>query len=333
MAELPLVEEWSAMDRRTFIGAVTGAILTQPPPALAQSRGKIARIGYLRRISLQPADISALRQGLQELGYVEGQNLVIEERYANGDTAKLPDLAREMQQLKVDALVVDGPVTVRAIRSLVGSTPIIFTLPGDPVEAGLVASLDRPGGNITGVTTYPFGPKRLQLLREIVPAGRVGVLNNPANSSPTGVERMNDTATSLGIELVRVHARSPAELAEAFAELSRARVVALLVATDAMFFVQRNRIAELAAQFRLPAIYLEREFCDAGGLICYGVSVPGNFRRAAAYVDRILKGAKPGDLPVEQPTKFELVVNLQAAKALGLVIPQALRLRADELIE
>ena len=319
-------------DRRTFIRAVIGVMLAAPLRAVAQSQGKIARIGYLRRISPQPADLAGLRRGLQELGYVEGQNLVIEERYADGDTARLPGLARELQQLNVEALVVDGPVTVRAIRSIVGSTPIVFTL-GDPVEAGLVASLARPGGNVTGLATFPFGPKRLQLLREIVPAGRIGVLNNPADSSPKGIERMNDAGKSLGIELVRVYARSPAELAEAFAKLKRAQVAALLVATDAMFFTQRVRIAELALQFRLPAIYQEREFCDAGGLMCYGVSVPGNFRHAATYVDKILKGAKPGDLPVEQATRFELVINLRAANALGLTIPQSLRLLADEVIQ
>lgn len=320
------------MDRRIFIGSVTSALLAAPLNCLAQQRDKIPRIGYLRRISPQLPDIAALRQGLQELGYVDGQNLIIEERYADGDVAKLPGLARELQQLKVEVLVVDGSVTVEAIRSLVGSTPIVFTI-GDPVEAGLAASLDRPGGNVTGLTTYPFGPKRLQLLREIVPKGRVGVLNNPTNASMRGIERLNDAAKSLGVELVRVSARSPAELGGAFAELNRAHVAALFVATDAMFFSQRRRVAELAAQSRLPAIYPEREFCDAGGLMSYGTSVPGNFRQAASYVDKILKGAKAGELPIEQPTKFELVINLRTAKALGLTIPHPLLLRADEVIQ
>jgi putative ABC transport system substrate-binding protein len=321
------------MDRRTFIGVVTVGLLAAPLAAIAQQGSKVARIGYLRRTSLQPADIAALRQGLRELGYVEGQNLIIEERYADGDAARLPRLARELQQLKVDVLVVDGNITVEAIRGLVGLTPIIFTIVGDPVVAGLVASLDRPGGNVTGVTTFALGPKRLQLLREIVSTGRVGALYNPANTFPADRERMNVAAKSLGVELVRVSARSPAELAGAFAELSRARVAALFVSNDAIFFSQRSRIAELATQFRLPAIYPEREYCDAGGLMCYGVSLPGNFHRAATFVDKILKGAKPGDLPVEQPTKFEFVINLKTAKALGLAIPPSLLVRADEVIQ
>jgi putative ABC transport system substrate-binding protein len=321
------------MDRRTFVGAIAGGLLASPLAALAQQRGKVARIGYLRRTTPQSADIAALRQGLQELGYVEGQNLIIEERYADGDAAKLPGLARELQQLKVEVLVVDGGLTVEAIRGVVGLTPIIFTVVSDAVEAGLVASLDRPGGNVTGLTTFPLEPKRLQLLREIVPAGRVGVLSNSANTPPADLERLNNAAKSLGVEMVRVSARSPAELAGAFAELSRAHVAALFVSGDAIFFSQRSRVAELATQFRLPAIYQEREFCDAGGLMCYGANLPGNFHRAATYVDKILKGAKPGDLPVEQPTKFELVINIKAAKALGIAIPQSVLSRADEVIQ
>ena len=321
------------MDRRTFIATVTSGLLAVRLPAVAQQLGRVARIGYLRRTSPQPADIAALRRGLQELGYVEGQNLNIEERYADGDAARLPGLARELQQLRVEVLVVDGGLTVEAIRGVVGLTPIIFTIVGDPVQAGLVTSLDQPGGNVTGLATIPLGPKRLQLLREIVPAGHVGVLNNPANTPPADLERLNNAAKSLGVELVRVAARSPAELAGAFAELSRAHVAALFVSGDAIFFSQRSRVAELATQFRLPAIYQEREFCDAGGLICYGANLPGNFHRAATYVDKILKGAKPGDLPVEQLTKFELIINLKTAKALGLTIPSSLLLRANEVIQ
>ena len=201
------------MDRRSFVCRVASGVLALPFAVLAQQTTKVWRIGYLRRTSPQPADIAALRQGLQELGYVEGQNLNIDERYANGVAARLPQLARELMQLKVEVLVVDGGLTVEAIRGVVGLTPIIFTVVGDPVEAGLVASLDRPGGNITGLATIPLGPKRLQLLREIVPAGRVGVLNNPANMSPAILERFSDAAKSLGVELVLVAARSPAELA------------------------------------------------------------------------------------------------------------------------
>jgi putative ABC transport system substrate-binding protein len=322
--------------RRKFLGRIAVVVLGWPLASLAQQATKVWRIGYLRRTSPQPADIAALREGLQELGYVEGRSLVIEERYANGDAASLPRLARELQQLKVEVFVVDGNVTVEAIRGVVGTIPIVFTLVGDPVEAGLVAGLDRPMGSITGLATFSLGPKRLQLLREVVPMGRVGVLDNPDNptsASRNGRRRMNEAAKSLGVELVRASARNASELASAFAELSRANVSALFVATDAIFFIHRNRIAELAMQLRKPAIYPEREYCEAGGLMSYGTSLPGNFRHAASYVDKILKGAKPADLPIEQPTKFELVINLKTAKALGLTIPHSVLLRADEVIQ
>jgi putative ABC transport system substrate-binding protein len=235
----------------------------------------------------------------------------------------------------VDVLVVDGTLTVRTIREMVGTTPIVFTFVGDPVKEGFVASLDRPGGSVTGLTNLApqLAPKRLQLLREIVPAGRVGLLNNPANVSSAALQQFTDAARSLGVDLTLASARSPAEIPNAFAEANRGKVTAILVWVDAMFLTQRHRIVDLAIRSRLPAIYPEREFCDAGGLMCYGPSISGNFRRAAAYVDRILKGAKPGELPVEQPTKFEFVINLKAARTLGLTIPQSLLLRADELIE
>jgi putative tryptophan/tyrosine transport system substrate-binding protein len=320
------------MDRRTFVSRVASGVLAWPIAVLAQQTPKVWRIGYLRRTSREPADIAALRLGLRELGYIEGQNLAIDERYANGDAARLPGLARELMQLKPEVLVVDGVVTVEAIRGVVGFTPIIFTLGVDPVEAGLVASLDRPGGSVTGLATFQLGAKRLQLLREIVPTGRVGVLST-AYVSPRGMERLNDAAKSLGVELVRVSVRSPAELPGAFAELSRAHLAALFVSADPMFFSQRALIVDLAAMHKLPAIYGEREFADAGGLMSYGTSNPGNFRRVATYVDKILKGAKPGDLPVEQPTKLELVINLKTARALGLTIPESVLLRADEVIQ
>ncbi len=323
------------MNRRMFVGGVAGGMLSGSWAALAQQLRRVARIGYLRRTSSQPADLAALRQGLQELGYIEARNLLIEERYADGDTAKLPRLARELLDLKVDVLVVDGTLTVKTIREMVGTTPIVFTFVGDPVKEGFVASLDRPGGSVTGLTNLApqLAPKRLQLLREIVPAGRVGLLNNPANVSSAALQQFADAARSLGVDLTLASARSPAEIPNAFSEANRGKVTAILVWVDAMFLTQRHRMVDLAIESRLPAIYPEREFCDAGGLMCYGPSISGNFRRAAAYVDRILKGAKPGELPVEQPTKFEFVINLKAARALGLTIPQSLLLRADELIE
>ena len=328
------------MDRRTFISGVASAVSALPFAVLAQQPPKLWRIGYLRRTSREPADIAAFRLGLRELGYVEGQNLVIDERYADGDAARLPDLARELVQLKVQVLVVDGDTTVRAARNVVGATPLVFTVVADPVAEGFVHSLDRPGGTMTGLTNFggELAPKRLQLLREVVPATRVGVLLNTTNdpTSPARLarrERLTGAARSLGIELTQVDASSPDELAGAFEKLSRAGVGALFVSNDAMFFSQRARIVELAARHKLPAIYAEREFADAGGLMAYAPSVTAKFHRAATYVDKILKGANPGDLPIEQPTRLELVINLKTAKALGIIIPQALLLRADEVIQ
>jgi len=324
------------MDRRAFMGTAAGGLLIAPLAALAQQTAKVSRIGYLRRTSREPADIEALRLGLRELGYVEGQNLVIDERYADGVAARLPDLARELMQLKVQVFVVDGGTTVRAVREVIGATPLVFTLVGDPVAMGVVRSLDHPGGTMTGLTTFNvvLAAKRLQLLREAVPATRVGVLNNPSNPAPPAqAESLTGAARSLGIDLMRVNAQSPGELAEAFAKMSQAGVTALLVDNDAMFFSQRARIVDLAAMHKLPAVYGEREFADGGGLMAYAANYAAIFRRAATYVDKILKGAKPGDLPIEEPTRIELVINLKAAKALGLTIPQSLLQRADEVIQ
>ena len=243
-------------------------------------------------------------------------------------------------QLKVQVLVVDGGTTVSAIRNVVGAAPIVFALGGDPVAAGFVHSLDRPGGTITGLTSFSgeLLPKRLQLLREVVPATRVGLLINPTNYSMNpallaGRERLIGAARSLGIELTQVDASNPGELAGAFAKLRQAGVGAVLVDGDAMFFSQRARVVDLAAMHKLPATYAEREFADAGGLMAYAPNGSASFRRAATYVDKILKGAKPGDLAIEQATRIELVINMKTAKALGITIPQSLLLRADEVIQ
>jgi putative tryptophan/tyrosine transport system substrate-binding protein len=327
-------------DRRAFMCTVAGSLLIAPFAVLAQQTAKVSRIGYLRRTSREPADIEALRRGLRELGYVEGQNLVIDERYANGVAARLPALARELVELKVQVFVVDGGATVRAVREVVGATPLVFTFTGDPVVAGFVQSLDHPGGTITGLTSFSgeLLLKRLQLLREVVPAKRVGFLFNPTGLSPTrpaplAYEHLTGAARSLGIDLTRVDARGPGDLAAAFAKMSQAGVAAALVDADAMFFSQRGRIVDLAAKHRLPAVYAEREFADAGGLMAYGPNVSARFHRAATYVDKTLKGAKPGDLPIEEPTRIDLVINLKTAKALGITIPQSLLVRADEVIQ
>ena len=322
-------------DRRAFVCTVAGSLLIAPLAILAQQTAKVWRIGYLRRTSREPADIEALRLGLRELGYVEGLNMVIDERYADGVATRLPDLARELIELKVQVFVVDGGTTVRRIRDVVGTTPVVFTLVGDPVAVGVARSLDHPGGTMTGLATFNavLPAKRLQILREVVPATRVSVLSNPtAPLSPALVEGLKGAARSLGIELVWVEAQSPGELVGAFAKMSQADVKALVVETDAMFFSERARVVDLAAKHQLPAVYGEREFADAGGLMAYATNLPATFRRAATYVDKILKGAKPGDLSIEQPTRIDLVINLKAAKALGLTVPQSLLLRADEVI-
>jgi putative tryptophan/tyrosine transport system substrate-binding protein len=323
-------------DRRAFVCTVAGSLLIAPLAVLAQQTAKVWRIGYLRRTSREPADIEALRLGLRELGYVVGQNMVIDERYADGVATRLPDLARELIELKVQVFVVDGGTTVRRIRDVVGATPVVFTLVGDPVAVGVARSLDHPAGTMTTLTTFNavLPAKRLQFLREVVLARHVGVLSNPtAPSAPAQVEGLKGTARSLGIELRWVEAQSPGELVGAFAKMIHAGVKALVVETDAMFFSQRTRVVDLAAKHQLPAVYGEREFADAGGLMAYATNLPAAFRRAATYVDKILKGAKPGDLAIEEPNRIDLVINLKAAKALGLTVPQSLLLRADEVIQ
>jgi putative ABC transport system substrate-binding protein len=323
-------------DRRAFMRTVAGGLLIAPLAILAQQVARVSRIGYLRRTSREPADIEALRRGLRELGYVDGQNLVIDERYANGVAARLPDLARELMQLKVQVVVVDGGATVRAVREVVGATPLVFAFTGDPVGAGFVRSLDHPGGTMTGLTNFSgeLLLKRLQLLHEVVPAKRVGFLFNAASFKPTRTaDHLIQAGRSLGIDLTLVDAPTPGDLPGAFAKMSQAGVAAALVDADAMFFSQRARIVELAAKYQLPAVYAEREFADAGGLMAYSPNVSMNFYRAASYVDKILKGARAGDLAIEQPTKLELVINLKAASALGLALPQSLLRRADDVIQ
>jgi putative ABC transport system substrate-binding protein len=322
------------VDRRTLLAEAVG-LLVAPFVAEAQTVGKVYRIGFLRRTSPEPADFEAFRRGLRELGYVEGQNVVIEQRYAHGAHERLPGLARELLQLHVDVLVVDGTLTVQATREVAGTTPIIFTMVGDPVGERLVASLARPGGTITGVTHFgrELIPKRLQLLVEVASAARVGVLYNPPNTPARRLEQLRETAHSLGVEVRPVEVRSPKAFRAAFGTMSREGVGAVLVLNDAMFVSQRAGIVELAAQHRLPAVYEDRQFAEAGGLMTYGPNEAANFRRAATYVDKILKGAKPADLPVEQPTTFELLINLKTAKALGLTFPPSVLARADEIIQ
>ena len=301
-----------------------------------QPTTKTALIGYLSFRSGPSFLDEAFRQGLRELGYVEGQNISIEYRWADWKPDRIPALAEEMVRLKVDVIVsTPGGPTALAVKKSVRTIPIVFTS-GDPVGAGLVASLDRPGGNLTGVSilTTELNAKRLELLKQAIPGvTRVAVLVNPLLATKATLKDVEGAARALRVKLQVLEVRDPQELDDAFSAMKRERADALLVLSDPMFFAQRERIIGLAAKHRLPGMFEWREFAEAGGLLSYGTNVAEMYRRLATYVDKILKGAKPADLPVEQPTKFELVINLKTAKALGLKIPQSFFLRADHVIQ
>jgi putative ABC transport system substrate-binding protein len=282
--------------------------------------------------------LSAFRQGLRELGYTEGESVVIEYRYLPGVPDRAPALAAELIRLNVDVLVVGGTVSARAAKAQTTTVPIVFTTVGDPVGSRLVASLARPGGNATGLSVLvspELTGKHLELLKSAVPTvSRVTVLYNPANpNNPPALDGAREAARVLAVELRGVEVRQRNELARAFSALTAWRAGAVLAIADPVFGNELVQLSKLAAKNHLPAIYIRREFADAGGLLAYGPSFSDNFRRSTTYVDKILKGARPGDLPVEQPAKFELVINLKTAKALGLTIPQSVLLRADEVIQ
>jgi ABC-type uncharacterized transport system substrate-binding protein len=326
--------------RRAFLGTLAGGLLTGPRAAAGQPAGKVYRVGYLTAGSAtaNPGVLDAFRQGLRELGWVEGQNIIMEYRSAEGRFDRLPDLAAELVRLKVDVIVAAPTPAALAARKATGSVPIVGVSLTSPVELGLIASLARPGGNITGVS-YSVGAdifgKDLELLKEVVPkVRRVAVLSNPDGpSQPLTISNINAAARSLGLQLQLVGARGPGDFDGAFAAMAKERAGALFVVTDPVFIPHRAQIVNLAAKNRLPSIFTQRADVEAGGLISYGPNFADMYRRAATYVDKILRGAKPADLPVEQPTKFELVINLKTAKALGLTIPQSLLGRADEVIQ
>ena len=332
------------MNRRDFVVAVVAllalGVAAAPLAAEAQQAGKVYRIGYLSTPTRESVEhgLQAFLRKLRELGWVEGQNLTIEYRWAEGNVERLPDLAAELVRRKVDVIVAPAGSAALAAKNATSSIPIVMIFPSDPVEMGLVASLSRPGGNITGTTLTPgpeiFG-KQLQILKETIPhASRVAILSNPADPSfATQVREVEATARSLRIRLQHVEARGPEEFDNAFAAMAQERAEALLVAGTSTFLAHRSRLAELAVKGRLPTMYSFRENVEAGGLMAYAVNMTDFIGHAAVYVDKILKGAKPADLPIEQPTKFELVINLKTAKALGITIPQSLLLRADELIQ
>jgi putative ABC transport system substrate-binding protein len=329
------------ISRRAFLGTVAGGLLTTPLDAGAQQSGKIYRIGFLAPGSSSDLRIrrffEAFRNSLGELGYVEGKNITIESRWAAGKYDRLPGLAAELVRLKMDVLVTNAVPAIRAAKEATSTIPIVMAGVVDPVATGLVASLARPGGNITGlsVMTPELVGKQLEMLKEVVPkASRVAVLWNPANlGNAPQLKAAEVAARTLGVRLQPLEARGPSEIDSAFAAMTKEGTDAVVVLVDVMFIDQRSRIANLAATHRLPAAHGTPESVEAGGLMVYGPSFLYNYRRAAVYVDKIFKGAKPADLPIEQPTKFDLVINLKTAKALGLTISPSLLARADEIIQ
>ena len=280
--------------------------------------------------------MQAFRQGLRDAGYAEGRDVVIEWRSAGGDYARVPELAADLVQRKVEVIVVTTTVAAQAVKRATSTIPIVMALAADPVGSGLVASLAHPGGNVTGLSMMmaELGAKRLQLLKEAIPrVARVAVLWSPDTPFHTkAVEDLKAVAPSLAIELSFVSARTPEEFGPAFSAVSRAHAQALYVLDTPLFFTHRTMLLELASKARLPAIYSYSRWADAGGLMSYGANLGELWHRSAAYVDKILKGANPGDLPIEQPTKFEFVVNLKTAKVLGITIPESILLQADEVI-
>ena len=316
------------------------ALLAAPPATDAQQAARVPRIGFLSAATgVSSPALDAFRQGLRELGWVEGQSIVVDHRFAEPRSNRLPELAAELVQLKVDIIVAETTQGVAAAKNATTTIPIVMISgSADPVGLGFVASLARPGGNVTGLS-YSVGPeivgKQLELLKEVIPkVRRMATLSNPTNPvQPLFIREVNGAARSLGVQLHHLEVRGPDELEGAFATMAKARVEALLVVADAAFHLHRTRLADLAARRRLPAAYGTRASVEAGGLMSYGPSVSDLFRRSASFVDKILKGAKPGDLPVEQPTTFEIVVNLKTARALGLTIPPSLLRRADGVIE
>jgi putative ABC transport system substrate-binding protein len=325
------------LDRRTLIGGVASGLLVATLGVRAQQVEKVYRIGILETIPVtqNAANLDALRKGLRDLGYVEGRNLIIEYRSADGRAERFPDLASELVRLKVNLIVTRGTPAAKAAKDATGTIPVVMAAMGDPLA--VVASLARPGGNITGVTTFSLEltAKRIELLKELVPnLSRIALLHNMSN--PVGPPEWQETKTaarSLGLQAELLDVRSQADLGRAFELAARQHVDALLIGIDALTQMHQQTIVDLAARNRLPANYPARGFVEAGGLIAYAVNYPDLYFRAAGLIDKIFKGAKPAELPVEQPTKFELVINLKTAEALGLTIPQTVLLRADEVIQ
>ena len=326
------------MKRRVFVSTVGMGLLAAPLRLAAQQPKRVPRVGYL--FSFTPAEAKhlweACRQGLRELGYVEGQNIALEPRWADGGYERLPELAAELVRLNVDVIVSAATPASRAAKAVTSSIPIVIVAVADPVKVGLIASLARPGANVTGLSlfTSELSGKRLELLGQVAHAmPRVAILMNPDNqSNAVFLEETRVAAQRLAVQLQLLEARNPREIERVF-DAAGERAAALIVFDDPVLWSHRKQIVALAAKRRLPAIYGYSEFVDDGGLLSYGPDRVDQYRRTGVYVDKILKGAKPADLPVEQPTKFDLVINMKTVKALGLTIPPALRLQADRLVE
>jgi len=328
------------MDRRAFLGALAGSLLTAPLPAQAEPAGKVYRIGYLTVPSRATAQAVAdqFQHGLRDLGWIDGQNVIIGYRFADSSLDRLPVLAGELARLWADVIVAGANAAVKAAKNAARTTPIVMFLTIDPVDAGFVASLARPGGSVTGLT-LTAGPeiygKQLQLLKDAFPRiSRVGILLNRATATYAHALREIENAIhALKLERLVIAVGDPSEFEGAFAALATAHLDAIFIPPDSMFYQHRARLAGLALKSRLPAMWGLREYAEAGGLLAYSTDLGDLARGAATFVDKILRGAKPADLPVEQPTKFELVINLKTAKALGLTIPPSLLARADQVIE
>ena len=328
------------MNRREFIvavvalGAVAGSIAS-----FAQQQGKVWRVGFLSLYSASEIaqNTAAFLTALRELGYIEGKNLVVEWRFAEGSFERLPDLAADLVQLKVDVIVAVASAAISAAKNATSTIPIVMATTGDPVGSGFVKSLARPGGNITGLSNMggDTGAKLLDLLLTAVPkVSRVGVLVTPTSTTYRAIsESIQAGAQNTSVNVLIAEARTPQEIETAFAMMAGESAGAVIVGTAPLFALHRAQIAQLAIKYKMPSIFGNRAYVEAGGLMSYGYKLTENYLRAASYVDKILKGAKPGDLPVEQPTTLELVINSKTAKALGLTIPQSILLRADDVIQ
>jgi putative ABC transport system substrate-binding protein len=326
------------MRRREFLGVVGGAA-AWPLAARAQQPTKVWHIGMLDSVprTLNNANVDAFRDGLRRLGYVDGQNLRIDYRSAGGEIERFPALAAELVHAKVDLIVTRGTPAVVAAKAATTTIPVVMSASGEPLTSGVIAGLARPAGNVTGLSAFTneLIPKRIELLTEMVPGiSRIAFMQNMANSiADSQWQEVSTTAESARLKAILIDVRKSADLPGAYEVAQAERIDALLMGNDTVTQANRRQIVELAAQHRLPASYAAREFVDAGGLMVYAVSYADLYRRAASYVDKIFKGAKPADLPVEQPTKFDFIINLKTAQALGLVVPTKLLAFADEVIE